>query len=467
MNGATTPRPAGAPARALVPISALSDTDIAAIHDRLATDSGLTIASVARELGVKRRRLSERLSDWRAGYLASNVEYALDRPSAPRPAPTGESVKWTENGTGASVESPKSGRIRTLDGLLAAADVDLTRWMVDHHVINTWEVGSTIDGQIVVEPLWQVKAWMKPIPGVSVARAVIGGLIDDFRTYVPPSAPIAYPALAADNRHMLELDPFDLHVGMMAWAAETGADYDSDIASRCALAAFERLLSLSSGIGIEEILIPLGNDFLHTDKMLDGKGGTTTRGTQQDVDTRRPKMIRLGIRLACALIDLARTIAPVRVLMVRGNHDEESMLWLGEVLSERYRDVADVVVTNSDFPYQYVHYGNTLLGFCHGHETKADNLQAIMMTDCPQAYAATKHHEWHIGHKHRKGEVVFEISGLRVRTMPSLAAGDHWHVFSGYRHMRAMEAYIWHREHCYVGHFSCPVVGYLDGLVAA
>lgn len=56
----------------------------------------------------------------------------------------------------------KSGRITTLEQLLAFCDVDLDTWMVEHHTINKWEIGAKTDtGEIVVEPLFQVKAFLK------------------------------------------------------------------------------------------------------------------------------------------------------------------------------------------------------------------------------------------------------------------------------------------------------------------
>lgn len=56
----------------------------------------------------------------------------------------------------------KSARIVTLDQLLTYCKVDLSVWAVEHHTVNKWEIGAKTDeGEIVVEPLFQVKAYLK------------------------------------------------------------------------------------------------------------------------------------------------------------------------------------------------------------------------------------------------------------------------------------------------------------------
>jgi len=79
-----------------------------------------------------------------------------------------------------TVES-KSPRIRTLEQLLEACEVDLDVWRVERYVVNKWEVGTKIagGGGILVEPLFQVKAWLvriKPEPIHSVIQPVVASI---------------------------------------------------------------------------------------------------------------------------------------------------------------------------------------------------------------------------------------------------------------------------------------------------
>ena len=61
------------------------------------------------------------------------------------------------------LSSKKGFRVRTLEQLLQACQVDLDVWEVDHHIVNTWENYSVADGH---QTLYQVKAWLirkKPV----------------------------------------------------------------------------------------------------------------------------------------------------------------------------------------------------------------------------------------------------------------------------------------------------------------
>lgn len=56
----------------------------------------------------------------------------------------------------------KGPRICTLEQLIAACAIDLDAWQIERHIINKWEVGvrHPVTGEVIVEPLFQVKAWI-------------------------------------------------------------------------------------------------------------------------------------------------------------------------------------------------------------------------------------------------------------------------------------------------------------------
>lgn len=64
-----------------------------------------------------------------------------------------------ERGNNMTLESNDE-RIVTLRQLIEACDIDLGVWDIERHVINKWEVGAKGDDGLVVEPLFQVKAWL-------------------------------------------------------------------------------------------------------------------------------------------------------------------------------------------------------------------------------------------------------------------------------------------------------------------
>lgn len=396
------------------------------------------------------------------GALARALAGGEDTPAPETPPTRQETV--TETGRETVIESAASARIRTLDDLLAACEVDLSAWTVDRFVVNKWETAAASNdgaGGMTVQELFQVKAWLKPAHALATATAVLDAMRADMIAHAPRYAPIRYNRPRDGERHMLEVCLFDVHIGMLAWAQEAGADYDVTIASDVIADAVDRLVANASGWPVDRVLVPLGNDWMHTDATIDGKGGATTRGTPQDVDTRWQRQFRMARTAAVGAIDTLRQVAPVDVVIVPGNHDSERMFTLGEVLEAWYRADDAVTIRNSPAPRDYYRYGSTLLGLAHGHNEKHADLPLIMATEAADDWAATTHREWHIGHRHRKGEAipVAEHSAVRVRTMPSLAPADAWHAAKGYHHMRAAEAYIWNHDDGYVGHLSVNAKG--------
>jgi len=370
-----------------------------------------------------------------------------------------EQVTDSASEQGRILEARRSNRIRTLDHLLEVCEVDLERWEVYRHVLNKWEVGANVDGEIIVEPLWQVKAWLRPLQPLVDAKAIVAGLLDDLKNHAPNYRKPKYPKVS--DPHLLALSIADHHFGLLAWGEETGDDYDIDLADRILDHALEQLLSYVTRFEVEKILFVAGNDWLHADQTIEGAGGATTKGTSLDVDTRRQKMYLRAFWALVRVIERLRMIAPTEVVVVPGNHDKDSMFTLGHSVWCWFHADEAVTIRNEPTPHRYFRYCNTLIGLAHGDEAPEKDLAVIMATDVPELWAETSHHEWWTAHTHRKREVKYvsvdEDHGVRVRVMPSLVARDQWHAEKGYKHKRAAECYLYHPERDYVGHFSVGV----------
>lgn len=336
--------------------------------------------------------------------------------------------------------------VHTLDELLALAKVDLARWQVTSHFIKRWDVTRKSGG---VESRWQITARLAPQPAVVATKDEI--LAEIRRAAVP--VPAIRHTLSGDARYLLEIAPVDLHLGLRAWAQETGARYDIPTACQLFVWAVEDLLAKAANFPLERILFVIGNDFLH----VDTKQGTTTGGTPQDVDDSSLQMFKVGRALLTQTILRLKQVAPVHVLAIPGNHDHLSLLHLAEVIDAQFSADADVTVDAGPAVRKYHKYGATLLGFTHGYgrEEKASKLPLLMAREQPDAWAEASFHEWHLGHWHHvRAE---EHSGVRVRVLPSLVARDAWHAGQGYLARRAAEAYLWERKTGYAAHFSANV----------
>jgi hypothetical protein len=71
-----------------------------------------------------------------------------------------ERVEYGEDGQSATAESWNRNP-QTVEALLAICQVDLNVWVVERFVCNKWDMGAKdADGEIVVTPLFQIKAWL-------------------------------------------------------------------------------------------------------------------------------------------------------------------------------------------------------------------------------------------------------------------------------------------------------------------
>lgn len=348
-------------------------------------------------------------------------------------------------------------RITSLDQLLDFFRVDRTQWNVERYRVNAWEQHSVEKG---VVPLYQVRAVLVPRVverELNAAREMVAALIEDAAKHAPAYQPVKRATdLAGGDPVLFELAVFDPHIGMLAWGRETGVDYDTKIAVRDYTAAVDTLLGYSAFYNVERIAYVVGNDFLHVDgPAFDARGGSrggaTTAGTMQDVDSRLAHMFSTGRKALVSGIDKARLIAPVDVIVIPGNHDEQQMYRMGEVLMAWYRTDPEVKIHYGPQKRYYYQYGVNLLAFTHGLEfdRKRDSLALIMATEAPaEMWASTRHREWHVGHKHIAQELLYmapvktlsEGRAIRIRSLPGLTPIDAWHCSEGYQHLRTATA---------------------------
>jgi hypothetical protein len=356
------------------------------------------------------------------------------------------------------VEFNVKNRITSLDDLVALAKIDLDIWEVERWVSNKWEVGAKdANDNIVVEPLYQVKAWLrrKKSPGLDKLRA---DLVADIKREAKAYKPGPSKSAKQTGDHLLEIAPVDLHFGKLAWAEESGEDYDSGIADRVFRTAFDDLLAKASGFPVQSVCLVVGNDLMQ----VDSEAGTTTAGTHVDTDTRYAKVFRRARAAMAWAIRRAAEIGPVTVPIVPGNHDQMSAFHLGEVLSAEFHSNKHVRIDNRAAPRKYLRYGVTLLGFAHGHEEKDNDLPLIMAQERAPDWAATTFREFHLGHLHKSKETRYiagdTFNGVRVRRLAALTATDAWHARKGYvKSLRQCEAFLFHFVDGPVGQFvSAP-----------
>jgi hypothetical protein len=348
----------------------------------------------------------------------------------------GESFTFEQKNNDALAEL-NTKRVVTLEDLLTHCKVDLSVWRVDKWVANKWEVGAKdAAGNVVVSPLYQVKAWLVRSDVVAHTEAAIEHLLKRIK---PKDAPP--PHKTTVQRHVLEVAVPDLHIGKLVVAPNGSRTYDTATAVHRFKDAVTRLLAkaVGSGVEISRILLPVGNDLLHVDN---GKN-TTTNGTPQDVDGLWHEAFVAAEEAILWAIEHLRTVAPVDVVMIRGNHDSERVFSLGRIFKAYFRNDDQVTFDLSPHSRKYYAFGNNMVMFSHGDGEKVSDLPLIMATEAPKMWAESIYREAHLGHFHHK-KTSDEFTGVRTKFLPSLAESDFWHSHKGYiGNVKSAEAYLW------------------------
>lgn len=371
----------------------------------------------------------------------------------------GGSVGGSGDEASITLESPRL--IRTLEDAVAFAEVDTKIWRVKSWECTAWQVGMKLrefhDAKIVAEkpvtrPLWRVSLKLERIVPSHVGNA-LEGLVERFRG----GPQIPFPSTTADDGHLVVMDLVDVHFGKLAWAAETGQNYDLKIAEWVYRNAVADILGRADAYPVDEFLMPIGSDFLHVDNLTN----STTAGTPQDVDGRLAKILEVALASVAWAVEMMASRAPVWVSYIPGNHDRLMSLCLAMMLRERFHKCHGIHVDCAPTARKYHRYGKILIGMTHGNEEKHAELPLIMATERPAEWAESSVREWHVGHHHKPKRVshlaLDTYGGVPVRTLNSLSAVDAWHYRKGFVGTnRAAEAYFYSRDHL-VGWLNSPV----------
>lgn len=254
------------------------------------------------------------------------------------------------------------------------------------------------------------------------------------------------------NADLLAVYPIgDPHVGMYSWAAETGADFDADVAEHQIQGAVDRLVS-SAPLAETALILELG-DLIHADN---SKNMTMRNNNTLDVDTRWGRVMQIGLRIPIYAVKRALSKhKKVVVRIVKGNHDEHSSYAIALALDAYFHNNPRVKVDLSPAEHWYYRFGKVLIGVTHGDKAKFPAMPGIMACDRPQDWGATQYRHWYQGHIHHEHKV--EYPGCVVEAFRTLAARDAWHAGEGYRAGRDMCLIVHHKEFGEIERHRCDL----------
>lgn len=285
--------------------------------------------------------------------------------------------------------------------------------------------------------------WVKSQADREAEQQILEDVLKERFSCVKPLAKIAAPRkkLLKDLVNVIVLS--DAHIGLYAWAEETGVGWNLKTARQMIVGAVKYLIDAAPPC--EEALIANLGDYIHTDN----KSYKTTSGSHPlDVDGRWAEVVAVGVDALVSCIDFALAKhKTVRVINQCGNHDYHTAIMMNIGLSMAYKNNPRVILESSAPVYNYVRYGKVLVGITHGDKRiKPDELPLVMAADRPGDWGDSLYRYWYTGHLHHQRKFEPTGSNCTIETFRIMAGRDAWHQGQGYRAGREMQSIILHRD---------------------
>jgi len=244
---------------------------------------------------------------------------------------------------------------------------------------------------------------------------------------LPKFKPTAAPKTYDDNLLSL-LTITDFHLGMYAYEAETGDDWNVKLARDVFLNSINDMISTAPKAGTG-FLCQLG-DFLHWDGIL---SVTPQSGHILDADTRYGKLVELSMSvMAEAVKMMLKRFNEVVVVSAEGNHDISGSIWLRKHIKQLLADEKRLTVIDNEFPYYAYLHGETMLAFHHGHKVKLAQLHKLFASEprFREMWGKASYTYIHTGHYHH--ERLIEDGGAIAEMHPTLSGRDAYAARGGW-----------------------------------
>jgi hypothetical protein len=225
--------------------------------------------------------------------------------------------------------------------------------------------------------------------------------------------------------------------------AKRTVDGDNDITTRVlryVSVAQSLIEKVTSNYNVNNIILPISNDYFHTDNYQH----QTTNGTPQDTIMDYAEEYELGFAILVDTINMLRQHCNnVTVVLVQGNHDRTKSFYLAHALDIFFKNESDVEFMREHSVVKGITLGNTFIGWHHGN-CKIEDLPLLFATHPKYShqFGDAVYREVHTGDKHHY--MAKEVKGVRIQQMPSLSGTDRWHLDNNYVHsVRAALALVY------------------------
>lgn len=272
--------------------------------------------------------------------------------------------------------------------------------------------------------------------------------VDELKKGIVPIKPTKLKSLNTKSKLCNQYTVTDYHIGLMAWAEESGTEWSLDIAEKLIMAWFTQ--AIDGAPKAEQAIFANIGDFLHWDGL---DAVTPTSGHVLDADTRFQHIVRVSIRVIKNISEmLLKKYKKVHLIMAEGNHDLASSAWLREVFSMYFEKESRLTVDVNPDPYYCFKWGDVTLFYHHSHKKNLKALDSVFVSKFKKEYGSSKISYCHTGHYHHT--VVLESNLMLMEQHPTLAAKDAHATRGGYHSVRNAKVITYHKEHGEVGRLT-------------
>jgi hypothetical protein len=228
---------------------------------------------------------------------------------------------------------------------------------------------------------------------------------------------------------------YDAHLDKIPIKSSCGVESSVENNIQIFLNTVDRIILELLKQDVDDIIFPVGNDLFHTN----GFNSQTKKGTQIEYyGSPEDNYYLVADAITEAITRLALVAKnKVKVIMVKGNHDEDKITVLGYWL-EKYFKHTNVEVDFLRRQRKYIKFGENLLGFAHGDKEKSKiaQLPLIMATEAKELWGMTTYRKMYLGDLHHGFEYQFlkakDMPGVEVEYLRTVGTTDSWHEDFGW-----------------------------------
>lgn len=238
----------------------------------------------------------------------------------------------------------------------------------------------------------------------------------------------------SEDGYILVVPISDFHYMRYSSSDVTNKDYDREIARSRYYKVVLDILERIKDIKIKKIFLVIGNDMLNVDTVT----GTTTKGTQQEIDGNIESAIIEVTNIIVNTIEKFKKIAPVEVVYIPSNHDYLTFFGIMNAIRIRYERDSNIFVDYSPRERKYKFESSCLMGFAH--DIKADNVNNILVEEASEYLSKSRCRIYFLAHLHH--EFANDISGTDVRRLPTIASPSRWEYKKGYSSIERCQSFL-------------------------